>query len=64
MSLVAILTPAYNRAYVLPNLYASLVAQTDSDFEWVVVDDGSQDDTEDLIKGYIADEKNTYSIYS
>lgn len=57
MSLVTILTATYNRAYVLPKLYASLVNQTDSDFEWVVVDDGSQDNTEDLIKDYIAENK-------
>ena len=57
MSLVTILTPTYNRAYVLPKLYASLTEQIDCDFEWLVVDDGSQDDTEALIKGYIAEDK-------
>lgn len=57
MSFVTILTPAYNRAYVLPKLYVSLTEQTDHDFEWLVVDDGSLDDTEALIKGYIAEDK-------
>lgn len=55
MSLVTILTPAYNRAYSLPRLYQSLKAQTDRDFEWLVVDDGSVDDTQGLIQGYIAE---------
>ena len=57
MSFITILTPAYNRAYVLPKLYLSLTEQTDHDFEWLVVDDGSQDDTEALVKGYIAENK-------
>ena len=55
MSLVTILTPAYNRAYSLPRLYQSLKAQTDRDFEWLVVDDGSVDDTRELMQGYIAE---------
>lgn len=56
MSLVTILTPAYNRAYSLPRLYQSLKAQTDRDFEWLVVDDGSVDDTRELIQGCIAED--------
>lgn len=46
---LSIITPAYNRAYTLERLYSSLVAQSDLDFEWIVVNDGSTDDTEELI---------------
>jgi glycosyltransferase involved in cell wall biosynthesis len=46
---ITIFTPTYNRAYLLPNLYKSLVNQTDKNFEWIVVDDGSEDETESLI---------------
>lgn len=52
MSLVTILTPTYNRADKLPFLYASLCAQTVPDWEWLVVDDGSQDDTAELVRGW------------
>ena len=43
---VAILTPTYNRAYILNKLYESLCRQTSFDFTWYVVDDGSRDETE------------------
>lgn len=46
MKTIAILTPAYNRCNLLGRLYASLKSQTDKDFVWVVIDDGSTDRTE------------------
>lgn len=45
-----VFTPTYNRAYRLGKLFESLCAQTFCDFEWVIVDDGSVDDTEELVK--------------
>lgn len=50
---VAIFTPTYNRAYKLPDLYASLLKQTCQDFVWIVIDDGSTDGTQQLIQTYI-----------
>lgn len=47
---VTVFTPAYNRANTLPRLYESLKKQTLKDFEWLVVDDGSIDDTRELIE--------------
>lgn len=55
--LITVFTPTYNRAYILPNLYKSLVAQSDKHFEWVVVDDGSSDNTESLINEWILEGK-------
>lgn len=49
METITILTPTYNRASYLPRLYESLLAQTGRDFLWLVVDDGSEDNTEKLI---------------
>lgn len=49
---LSIITPMYNRAYTLERLYASLIAQTDSDFEWIIVNDGSTDNTEELIQTF------------
>ncbi len=51
--MITIFTPTYNRAHLLPHLYDSLKSQTVSDFEWVIVDDGSVDNTEEIIKSWI-----------
>lgn len=50
---IAVFTPTFNRAYKLPDLYKSLLRQTNKDFVWLVVDDGSTDDTKRLINSYI-----------
>lgn len=50
--LFTVLTPTYNRAHTLPRVYDSLRDQTLQDFEWVVVDDGSSDNTRDLIASW------------
>lgn len=47
--LVTIFTPTYNRAQLLPRVFESLKQQDCLDFEWIVVDDGSTDDTEQVI---------------
>ncbi|MFD0047946.1 glycosyltransferase family 2 protein [Actinomycetes bacterium NPDC127524] len=54
---VTIFTPTYNRAYKLSNLYQSLINQTNKQFEWLVIDDGSNDNTRQLIKEFIKEDK-------
>jgi glycosyltransferase involved in cell wall biosynthesis len=49
-----VFTPTYNRAKTLYRVYESLCAQTFRDFEWVVVDDGSTDNTRTLVEGWQA----------
>jgi glycosyltransferase involved in cell wall biosynthesis len=49
-----VFTPTYNRAGTLPRVHASLAAQSFRDFEWLIVDDGSGDDTEALVAGWQA----------
>lgn len=55
---ITVFTPTYNRAYIIDNLYHSLQHQTYKDFEWLVVDDGSTDDTEELFKRLMNEEKD------
>ncbi|MDY0090046.1 MAG: glycosyltransferase family A protein [Flavobacteriaceae bacterium] len=57
MKTITIFTPTYNRAYCLDQLYQSLVRQTNQDFEWLVIDDGSFDNTEELVQKWIAENK-------
>ena len=50
---LTIFTPTYNRANTLPRLYHSLKNQTVKNFEWLIVDDGSTDNTYEIVKGFI-----------
>ncbi len=49
---LSIVTPTYNRARLLSGCYASLCRQPDFDFEWIIVDDGSTDETEETVRGF------------
>ncbi len=57
MKTLTIFTPAYNRAHTLPRTYESLLRQTCKDFEWLVIDDGSTDNTCELVEGWIAENR-------
>lgn len=47
-----VFTPTFNRAHTLHRVYNSLCSQTFKDFEWIIVDDGSNDNTERLITNW------------
>ena len=55
--LVTFFTPTYNRAHLLHRCYESLCAQPEYDFKWLIVDDGSSDGTEELVRKWIGQEK-------
>lgn len=55
MKTLTVFTPTYNRAHTLARTYKSLCNQTCNDFEWLVIDDGSIDNTEELVKGWIVE---------
>ena len=49
---LTIFTPTYNRAHTLPRTYQSLLNQDCKDFIWLIIDDGSSDGTEELVKDW------------
>lgn len=60
MCYLTIFTPTYNRAHTLERLYQSLKNQTTHQFEWLVIDDGSTDNTQGVIAKFI--EENVIKI--
>ena len=54
---LTIFTPTYNRAYTLHLGYEALSRQTCKDFIWLIVDDGSTDDTLEWVEKWIAERK-------
>ena len=57
MHTLTVFTPTYNRADMLRRVYESLVSQTNTDFEWLIVDDGSEDETEEVLREFIREKK-------
>lgn len=51
--LLSVVTPTYNRAGLLSNCFQSLLNQSDKDFEWIIVDDGSTDNTREVVEGFV-----------
>lgn len=59
---ITVFTPAYNRADLLPRLYNSLLEQPKESIVWLIVDDGSTDNTKELVSKWI-DEGNLHIRY-
>lgn len=60
---LTVFTPTYNRAYILEQAYKSLINQTNKSFVWLIVDDGSTDNTESLVKEWIKEDKIEIKYY-
>lgn len=60
---ITVLTPTFNRAYILNKLYSSLINQTFSNFEWLIIDDGSSDNTEELVEEWKTENKIKIRYY-
>lgn len=52
---ITIITPTYNRAHTLPRVYESLKNQTFRDFKWIIMDDGSTDNTKEIVEQFKAE---------
>ena len=50
---LSVITPTYNRRHTLHREWESLNRQESKDLEWIVVDDGSTDETEELPKNWM-----------
>ena len=62
MKKLTVFTPTFNRKHLLPRLYNSLWRQTDKNFIWMIIDDGSTDGTDELVANW-KQEKQLEIIY-
>lgn len=58
--LISIITPTYNRADLLPETIESILSQTYKNIEYIIVDDGSTDNTSEIVKPYLNDKRVKY----
>lgn len=56
MKTLTVFTPTFNRAHTISRTYESLLRQTSKDFEWLIIDDGSTDNTRELVKSWIKED--------
>ena len=61
--MITIFTPTYNRAGTLPRLYNSLLKQTNHKFEWIIIDDGSVDNTEEVVAQFLSNNNSFEIVY-
>lgn len=54
MPTLTIFTATYNRGHLIGRIYEALLHQSNYDFEWLVIDDGSTDNTSELFKTYLS----------
>ncbi len=60
---VSVIIPTYNRANLLPRAIESVLKQTFKDFELIIVDDGSTDNTKEIVNNYIKKDNRIKYIY-
>lgn len=61
--ILTIFTPTFNRAYTLHKCYESLLRQTCKNFIWLIIDDGSTDNTKELVNSWINENKINIRYY-
>lgn len=60
--MITVFTPVYNRVHTIGKLYQSLLRQTDFDFEWLIVDDGSEDGISELVHKWLQEGNASFPI--
>lgn len=63
MEVITVFTPTFNRAYILNVLYESLCRQTKKNFIWLIIDDGSVDNTKQLVDQWMKEKKIKIEYY-
>lgn len=63
MTEFTVFTPTYNRAKLLSRSYNALCNQTEKDFIWLIIDDGSVDNTRELVNSWISENKIKIEYY-
>lgn len=63
MKTLTVFTPTFNRAYCLGELYKSLLRQKNTDFKWLIIDDGSSDGTDKLVESWQSEGKIEIQYY-
>lgn len=61
--ILTVFTPAYNRADLLTRCYESMCKQTNKNFLWMIVDDGSTDNTREISESWVQNTKDFQVIY-
>lgn len=61
--MLTIFTAAYNRSYILPKAYEALCRQTNKNFHWLIVDDGSTDGTDQLVQTWMQEAQISIQYY-
>src|SRR5688572_15780741 len=59
-SVVSIVIPTYNRAHLISRAIASVINQTFGEWELIIADDGSTDNTQEVVKGFLHDSRIRY----
>jgi len=54
---LTVFTPTFNRGYCLHQVYESLCRQTSNDFLWLIIDDGSTDNTKEIVNSWVKEDK-------
>ncbi|WHX60509.1 glycosyltransferase family 2 protein [Peribacillus frigoritolerans] len=54
---ISVFTPTYNRGFIIQKCYESLCRQSNKNFIWLIVDDGSSDNTEEIVNSFINENK-------
>lgn len=63
MAALTVFTPAYNRADLLPRCFESMKRQTNKNFIWMVIDDGSTDNTRELLQSWMTQPLDFEIVY-